>query len=394
MLDYTRWEKAGLLETVSMWMEQCDAGHNECRQHETEFEWPRRLVSVGGNAVKVVETQAFTTLPRYATLSYCWGQADFTMLTTETLTSFQKGIRWSELPRTMRDAIAIARRLGLGYIWIDSLCIIQQEEGHLDWLCESGKMRSIYGGSHVNIAASSATDAHQGCLVESGGYIGGLSVPVPLGNGSGRRLFSDPLLLQRASTSNLSLRAWAFQERLLAPRTVHFGEHGALWECRVGVVSSHLPGGFDDRTERKRLVRADDEEWDWKEIVGSYAHTQLTVGSDRLPALAGVARRHAKLTGRHYLAGMWRETLVDQLVWVVLTHPLGYIGYHKRPEWRAPTWSWASVEGVVDPELFVPGDADEQDQFISVLDAWTTPSGKKFLRPLSPSVPALSRRVA
>lgn len=234
----------------------------------------------------------------------------------------------------MRDAIYIARRLGLDYIWIDALCIIQRQQDHKDWLCESGQIRSIYGGSQINIATSSAMDVHQGCLVESNAYIGGLSVLITTSasGGSHSIVFFDPMLLDTAPTSHLLQRAWAFQERLLAPRTIHFNEHGALWECRATTLSSHLPGGFDNVVCGPKMVCADDEEWDWKEIVNSYSHTQLTVSSGRLPALAGVARRHCELAEDQYLAGMWRGTLVDQLVWAVYTYYGEFSTQNRRPE--------------------------------------------------------------
>ncbi|KAK8045436.1 hypothetical protein PG993_005460 [Apiospora rasikravindrae] len=367
--------QSDLLDTVSTWLERCNVIHNECqRLHHAER--PSRLVSVGGNSVRVVETHSFETLPRYATLSYCWGHADFTMLTLESLAAFQKDICLSDLPKTLKDAIFITRKLGLDYIWIDALCIIQRQEDHSDWLCESSRMRSIYGGSHVNIAASSATDVTQGCFGEPTGYIGGVKVPITTREGSYWRIFSDSELLHTASSSNLLKRAWAFQERLLSPRTIHFGEHGALWECRSDTLSSHLPDGFDDLFYRSKLVCPEDEEWEWNEIVQSYTPAQLTVGSDRLPALAGVARRHSELTKDQYIAGMWRRTLVDQLTWMSAYFYRGDLNRHTRPSWRAPTWSWVSVDGPVEPDYFVLDRPSEENLFISVRDVWAKPSAR------------------
>ncbi|KAK8085385.1 hypothetical protein PG997_006656 [Apiospora hydei] len=249
------------------------------------------------------------------------------MLTLESVTSFRKGICFSDLPKTLQDAVFITRKLGLDYIWIDALCIIQRQHDYSDRLRESGRMRSIYGGSYVNIAASSATD----------GLHRSLKIPITSSEESYWRVFSDITLLQEASLSNLSHRAWAFQERLLAPRTIHFGEHGALWECRSAAFSSHLPDGFDGPLYRSKLVCPEHEEWDWNEIVQLYAPAQLTVSSDRLPALAGVARRHSELTKDQYLAGMWRRTLVNQLTWKAQPHHRGDPSGPTRPSWRAPT---------------------------------------------------------
>lgn len=99
-------------------------------------------------------------------------------------------------------------------------------------------------------------------------------------------------------------------------------------------------------------------------VVEHYSKTKLTYGSDRLPALSGIAARQQRVTRDQYLAGMWKESLITQLSWEVLGKK------SRRPEWRAPTWSWASIDG--DVGHFKLEDCNE---YIRVVDAWARPSG-------------------
>ncbi|KAK8054665.1 HET-domain-containing protein [Apiospora phragmitis] len=359
-----------LFGTLSMWLKRCDESHSQC-QYGKALERPRRLVSIGGEAIKVIETELLPVLPRYATLSYCWGRAEFTMLTMETLAAFEKGICLLDLPKTQQDAINIAKRLDIDYIWIDALCIIQRQQDHTDWLCESGRMRSIYGGAYVNIAAYSAINVHQGCFVKPKDYISGLYVPIGGSKRSNSQiLFDHAAHWKTCSGTNLSKRAWAFQERLLALRTICFGEYGVAWECRSTFATACMPDGLDAAVGFiYKLVCPEYEEWNWDSLVMNYSGAEMTVSSDYLPALAGVARRHSELMKDQYLASMWRNQLINQLLWHV--HNAG-----ERPSWRAPTWSWASVDSRVLPDPFKRGTKSETERaFSTVLDVWTRPSG-------------------
>ncbi|KAK7912122.1 HET-domain-containing protein, partial [Apiospora marii] len=213
--------------------------------------------------------ESLDTIPLYATLSYCWGREPFKKLTTDALSAFLKDIPLQHLPQTFQDAIDVTRGLGLDYVWIDALCIIQNQQvgrgEETDWEKEVGKMESVYGGAHVSLAAS------------------------------------DAKIYQIHSPAG---RAWALQEKLLAARTISFGRGGLFWECKSTIKSEYLPNGFQDRLGR-HVVRPENMTWDWDEIVQDYSSAALTVDSDRLPALAGIARRQHELTGDQYLAGMW-----------------------------------------------------------------------------------------
>lgn len=289
------------------------------------------------------------------------------------MSSLLNGFAISSLPKVFQDAVNVARELGLSYIWIDALCIIQRGDGNKDWLMESGRMRSIYGNSFVNLAASSATDVHQSLFSKPDHYNDGFCARVSTSTYSTVRRFQR-LGAQRESVtgSHLATRAWTLQERLLPARTVFIGKTGIFWQCRSATKSEFLPDGIT-LTAVSETLRLHNNEWNWCEIVAQYSRAHLTNPSDRLPALAGMARSQHEVTGHHYLAGLWRETLIFNLPWSVSGER------RKRPVWRAPSWSWISVDGPTcycQEEIWSPTTwSKDAREYISVQDAWTTPSG-------------------
>lgn len=317
--------------------------------------------------IRIVETATLLTRPRSSTLSYCWGQKPFTMLTQDNLLLFNQQIPFKELPRTFRDAIEVTRRLGLEYIWIDALCIVQSEPGssNSDWTKEAGRMRSVYGGSFLNIAATSAKSVHEGFLGHDlrQHYHGGLVARVTTKDSCRVQNFYAPTVHEEITfETHLASRAWAFQERVLPRRTLSFGNTGMSWECRSQTSEWSEQRGMLPR------VFPEDQPSDWTSVVMKYSKTNLTYPSDRLPALSGVASRQQAMTGGHYLAGIWRERLHEQLLWRTASPT----SRRMRPPWRAPTWSWTSVDGSVEiGSVFMDGGK----QYTTLLDAWTKPAG-------------------
>lgn len=353
-----------------MWIRECSSLHNRCRNIK-RHEPPTRLVSISNDTVKLVPTATLKSLPKYATLSYSWGREQFLMLTSENLGLFQIEIPFGDLPKTFRDAIHIARKLEISYVWIDALCIIQHQDDKSDWLKESGHMRSVYGDAYVNLAASSATNVHGGCFTKPTYYNGGFCARTTTTEYSRVQNFHYGAVYEESSTNTyLASRAWSLQEKLLSPRTIYFGEQGMFWECRSNIKSEFLPDGFPGKLG-SHLVRPEDQSWNWFYIVWYYSKAELTLVSDRLPALSGIATRQHETTGDQYLAGMWREFLVYQLPWT-LRHP-----EHRRirADSGVPTWSWASVHGQALLWSYWNSGHKEMNEYIHVVEAWTTPSG-------------------
>ncbi|KAH7417715.1 heterokaryon incompatibility protein-domain-containing protein [Cadophora sp. MPI-SDFR-AT-0126] len=144
------------------WLHRCVIGHEQCHSTMSNRRSPTRLIFIRGLSLRVCETAGNIGSIKYATLSHCWGGKDFLKLVRANLASFQVKIPYEDLSNTFQDAIFIARYLGFEHLWIDSLCIIQDDED--DWATESTLMTDVYGGSHLNIAAVSAENGDAGCF--------------------------------------------------------------------------------------------------------------------------------------------------------------------------------------------------------------------------------------
>lgn len=342
------------------WMQECDE-HPNC---VTELPLlPARVIDIGdgtdNSSVKLREVQG--ERGRYISLSHCWGKTTQFSTTKASLASNKASILYSELPKSFQDAISITRQLGVRYIWIDSICICQDDNE--DWERESAKMTEVYMNSYLTIAASAAEDSTVGCYLPrrkpkyvvvkhktQKGLDGELQMFVlPM-----RKEALCDLYIHMADNINkpdhpLATRAWAVQERVLPRRTLHFGKHQMYFECNEGFrgenglqtpwrfdcIHSAASGSFqrmqqDDRDEHLKL---------WHDLLWNYGKRKLTKASDKLPAISGVARLISERLGDDdYLAGLWRNSLIEDLLWQGLK-------VHRVAEYRAPSWSWASVDG-------------------------------------------------
>ncbi|KAF7949986.1 hypothetical protein EAE96_007290 [Botrytis aclada] len=233
---------------INSWISNCRKNHSSCDIASTS-QLPSRLLDVSGNKhlIHLVETRHLPSSANrlsYATLSHCWGSNRIIQTTSSTINSFYGGIREADLPATFQDAVSVARALGLRFIWIDSLCIVQDSLD--DWKHKSNLMASIYSNCYVNIAATGAADSSKGflaprnplhrsiplhakCLLKPETDDKNIFVRHSL-NGL-HQFYSTPTILRDESTGSwgkekqeapLLSRAWIFQERYLAPRTLPF----------------------------------------------------------------------------------------------------------------------------------------------------------------------------
>ena len=309
-----------------------------------------------------------------------------------------QGLPLWALPQTFVDAIRLTNALGLSYLWIDSLCIIQ--DSTLDWEVESTTMCDVYRGSTINIAASASVDCNGGlflrrnplsvtpCIIdvsyerkEAGDREGGpyaLSCEIACDR--------DPLV-----DEPLSRRAWAVQERILAPRTVYFTARKVYFACYKKMTSDVDPcsfiryNGFNEDLvntwtfSRPALVphspTLDLGLNNWKRVVQQYTHGQLSFETDKLVAIAGLAKHMQRtwLPNITYLAGLWRFELIDGLMW---RRPKT-LGSLARPKaYRGPSWSWASVEGEVE---WKPNNRSPAKMYrASIVEVRTSPTSNPF----------------
>jgi hypothetical protein len=151
-------------EIALKWLRDCNESHPQCAALSTkDFRLPTRLIRVNGptdSLAQVVDTREDLTTGPYITLSYCWGQSITTRLLLANLDEMKTGFPIDSLPKTLRDAIAFTRKLGISYLWIDSLCIIQDSK--TDWEAEAIRMGEVYGQSYCNLAATNSSDSDGG----------------------------------------------------------------------------------------------------------------------------------------------------------------------------------------------------------------------------------------
>lgn len=348
---------------MKKWISSCESEH-QCGTSAKLVDWlPTRVIDIGANShgVQLKETAKTKLSPgRYLCLSHCWGAGQTLVTTTENIASHFANLNWDELPRTYRDAICVARLLGIPYVWIDSLCIIQGDDE--DWALESSAMANIYENAYLTIAATSSRDPN-----------GGLFSPQRLRQEllCGRRFGADgaPYLVSAVEDVPhpkprdesvkplvrnwpLLTRGWVFQERLLSPRVMHFGYPEMFWECRetslceCGRLQESVKSHYEKMAvgDSSQLLRKQ-----WWEMVQSYSALSLSSAKDKLPALSGIATKMAsRRPGSRYLAGLWSDSLELDLLWLNKDAMVPGEAFPARPkEWRAPTWSWASVDATI-----------------------------------------------
>jgi hypothetical protein len=306
-------------------------------------------------------------------LSHRWGDGEFVKLTKSELSNFKSGFPVKMLRKTFQDAIVVAQRMNVSYIWIDSLCIIQDDDS--DWQRESATMAEVYSNSFCNISADWG-DRSNGLFFERTPIFEppyNLHIRLKYPKTSVRpelprlqpiRSFCHIIRPrgwpERVMESPLNLRGWVFQERVLAPRVLHFSPEGVSWECGQRLAWERAPLGFDDsgylasfyglwdlaytcsRMGRLKLHGAI-RTVGWPRLVEDYARCELTKQSDRLVAIAGIAKVLASAVEDQYVAGIWKRNLPQGLTW--------RISEERRcspvTQYYTPSFSWAAAEGNV-----------------------------------------------
>lgn len=311
----------------------------------------------------------------YLALSHRWGGAKLLTTTSTNLSSHKKFIELADLCKTFQDAIMVTRKLGVRFLWNDSLCIIQNSAS--DWETESSRMGRIYSNATLTLSAACALSGDTG-LFQSRETSGEVKVPFLTEDDSDiiPCFISDHSprdFDQEVSQGPLGQRAWTLQERYLSTRIVHYGETQIHWECQEATwdEGSSLPlrllsrFGIDGVGLHKSLrlshwsvthgFDAENKFIDghgyntWYGLVTEYSKRSLTFGSDKLPALSGLARLFARANHDEYLAGLWRKDLLVGLTW----HKDQRCPSLRRPPpegeapRRAPSWSWASCDGEI-----------------------------------------------
>ncbi|KAH7413456.1 heterokaryon incompatibility protein-domain-containing protein [Cadophora sp. MPI-SDFR-AT-0126] len=352
------------LATIVDWANDCQANHPKCKlgisgEVISQPCLPTRVLDVASlesssvDSVKLFVSNGYQA--EYVALSHCWGGYIPVKTTPHTLASHLIGIEVETLSKTFQDAIKITRKLGIRYLWIDSLCIIQDEPGQADWRRESGTMGSIYERAFCVIAATAARNGNEGCFVPRR-PIDVVRMPADPLSGTDDYFYiasRDPNRYKEVMESPLNSRGWVFQEYRLARRRIHCAQGQVYWECSHHFVAEDC--STRDGNEwpiTLSLALSDNPVGNlarfyalWCLYVKFYSTCDLTQKSDKLPAITGIANRVMQHDGRlKFHHGHWRNEAQDMessLIW----YPAKNTAYKRTEFPRAPSWSWASGDG-------------------------------------------------
>jgi hypothetical protein len=286
---------------------------------------------------------------KYAALSYCWGRPCDAQKQCKTDRASLKerlhAIHFTELTPVVRDAVIVARRLSIPYLWVDSLCIIQDDT--MDWNNEASLMGLVYSNAYITICSLSSSSCQNGFLERLSRAPKAQKVE-----------FDD--MLRDWHSSSWSSRGWTFQEGKLSTRLVYFGASKIRFCCGNWIYTEDRPtssnvyersiidmGRDGPRNNRVQLLM---DFWIWN-IVPQFSQREFTKAEDKLPAIAGVAKYIGDVTGYDYVAGMWKSRLFTELIWCCdplegqLTALIAAL-VSNTSHYIAPSWSWAHFASV------------------------------------------------
>lgn len=363
-----------ILQAAKEWLLICRNGHVGCSNSASSEKHvlPTRLIDVGSQVEERMPRLHITSQDtrdiEYAALSYAWGgdHTNFTKTTASNLDDMRRQLPWDKLSKTVQDAIIITRGLGLKYLWVDALCILQKEKindvQHMeDWSIEAARFASYYQNAVLTIAATGSESSSRGLFLERPSLEFNPEPVVVLQKSywTGFRestiqpVYPDPI--SEIGLSVLLHRAWTTQERILSERILHFGANCIFWECSGGYVSELHPDRWEPAHETsdffnfKNIHTFNTEELTelWYGFVSGYSLKDLSVGSDRLPALSGVATLVSTRCQQKYIAGIWESSVAEGLTWMAISTS----GIHNddpiKSERVLPSWSWASNNGLI-----------------------------------------------
>lgn len=381
----------GHVEFARGLLARCWSSHPECGPTNTDPppEMPTRVLDIGHSpgSTKLVLARENGLREPYLALSYCWGQGvhHATELRDNNYTCLLESIDEMALTAAHRDCIAISRKLGIRYIWIDSLCIIQGNP--TDWEHESKMMAEVYGNATLTVIAGRTGDSRLGFLTS---HMKQEEPPcaLPLGQKDEDGTDTGDVFLclpRRMLRGVINTRGWCFQEMVLSRRKLTYEVDQVCFSCqRLERAEDGNTMVHNSYQLRSRLFRAlpssvvDVENLEvereqlrtqmlqlWYQAVFEYSYRQLTNPHDIFAAISSIAQLAKRSIRSRYLAGLWEVDIVRGLLWYtyftisgreiiwpkdapsVDPRPKRPTKVDGKPAIRAPSWSWASVQGRV-----------------------------------------------
>ncbi|KAI5467244.1 heterokaryon incompatibility protein-domain-containing protein [Mariannaea sp. PMI_226] len=382
-----------VMEEAAKFISDCIGGRHENCVYLGKPRLPTRVLDIDPSLGPMLRLQPTTSDSRenYVALSYSWGGPQPLTTIQANISKLMAGIDISALPQTLQDAVHVTRRLGVRYLWIDALCIIQDSEQ--DKLAEIGRMGAIYRNATVTLAASYSRTASDGFLKACTDHKLSSSCIIPVSLPGSPRLGEVTLAVEKDEWRSifpepLRTRGWAFQEAILSQRLLIFSKYDLRCHCRFEHGRSLNLGNLAQYNEptlynlgTRHFERLDSnlkmygDNWMqpwflsdmWEAMLRDFTLRALTVPDDRPHAMQGIANE--LLQSRHlsnnmdktYVAGTWMACLPDHLLWCRFPHPVlspDEFGSSTRlpPNLtrsnRAPTWSWCSLDCPIWLKLF------------------------------------------
>ncbi|KAJ8111676.1 hypothetical protein ONZ43_g5562 [Nemania bipapillata] len=355
------------LQQVRAWLDECLA-HGCARRENVVL--PKRVIELPEDEkalprLRVTRGDTGT----YVALTHCWGKKPMNKLCTGNEAEWRCGIDPSTLSQNFQDALRITRLLGYRHIWIDALCIVQ--DSAKDWEEQAPKMAEVYSCASLVLSAAFATNSDEGFLQYRPSLVTPMLGPESAYFVSEAFLDNENSFRRIIDMCPLNSRSWCAQERIMATRILHYTPYGMLWECsqdfwtespkpEVRIDDIYRSNSVGSLDKRKHDILSHIERWlqrgdknpaepldeklvnkalrAWFHCVTEYSGRDLTHITDKLPAIAALADVFSEGLGE-YLGGIWSKFPSRCLAWEATGASRKIL-----TEYRAPSWSWASID--------------------------------------------------
>ncbi|KAI1387393.1 HET-domain-containing protein [Hypoxylon trugodes] len=362
------------IQLIRSWIKSCSV-HHSCGISNLPPSRPTILLAVGNNRLHLVDNAGQPNV-RYAALSYCWGEGtQRTLLKSNNKKQLFDDIPFEHLDTTIQEAVNITREVGFQYLWVDALCITQDDEGEKSR--EIVKMHQIYRDATLTLIPSRVVNVKESFL----------STRDVAGSATPQFTFEFPYLVDDNAAPGRTVilllcdyieskrepwfeRAWTLQEGILSKRRLQFGPEQTTWVCHHGIMQhrdsdgwvpirdSIITGLGDDKlfNRASQIIEGSESnngtypypktaQYTWDQIVINYSGRNTRYQADRLPAISSIARKFANAINDTYVCGLWKSRLYRDLLWSKV-HPYQT---SENPSHVNPSWSWAACEGVIKP---------------------------------------------
>ncbi|KAI2625697.1 heterokaryon incompatibility protein-domain-containing protein [Hypoxylon sp. NC1633] len=367
------------IDSIVSWLEHCQKHHKHCRYTPSSPKGsnnlPARFLDLHGQRSKtwslvVAGDNHPVRHSNYIALSHRWADGMPKLLKTN-IDRYQSSQRDDVLPQGYQDIFALCRRLSVQYVWIDSLCILQ--DSNADFQKEASSMTEVYSGAYCTLSLSWNSES----LFFNGRNPCTTNPTVEHHRHGDKReaiVLAHGQHYKEVAKAPLFERGWVFQETMLSPRIIHTGREQLYWICRQDSRCEAYPDGFPTKLEwelgtlsssmRRDFTKTSSRDLRqlWDLVVKQYSRTSLTYETDRLVALSGLARLWASLRPDDYIAGLWKKRILSNLCWIDDNDGAPQSkggGPVLNSSYIAPSWSWASGSYVISYPAWISGKRDE-----------------------------------